>query len=136
MTSLSPSETCRSVADIIDFDSERFDMNTWSVETDCGTTACIAGHTAVLHNDKLFQCNDFAGESWIDRQAARLGVTSAAGDRLFFDRSMFWRRHNIDRENSYYSQVLRQLSKELEDREDGDLIDLEELEKIASEALV
>ena len=135
MTTLSPAETCRKVADIIDFESERFDMNVWSAETDCGTVACIAGHASILHSDELFQCNDLDGSSWIDRQAARLGVTSDAGDRLFFDRSMFWRRHNIDRESRCYSQVLRQLGKELEDRGEDDLIDVDELEQIAEEAL-
>ena len=135
MTTLSPAETCRQVADIIDYESERFSMHCWEDTTAWGTVACITGHTAILHSDELFQCNDLAGESWIDRQAARLGVTSDAGDRLFFDGSMFWRRHNIDRENRRYSKVLRQLGKELEDRDEDDLIDVEELNRIAEEAL-
>ena len=52
------------------------------------------------------------------------------------------RRQKCFEENIRYSKVLRQLSKELEDRmtslspsEEGDLIDLAELEQIAEEAL-
>ena len=148
MTTLSPAETCRKVADIIDFESDRFDMDFWEPTSDCGTTACIAGHTALLHNDGMNQYPSFQIESrdgktvsflspdetWEDKQGERLGLTPEASGIIFRDSSAFWSRHNDRRKNWRFSQVLRQLSKELDDREDGDLVDLADLEQIAEEA--
>ena len=148
---LSPAETCRAVADIIDFDSDRFHIGNWESRDRCGTTACIAGHTALLHNDGMEKHRDWIsvrsapfgnnredfwpGEEWIARQGQRLGLTEKAADVMFDPDSYFWKRHNADILDLRYSQVLRQLEKELEDRDSDDLIDEEELEQIAVEAL-
>lgn len=147
---LSSSETCRRVADIIDYESERFSMHCWQDTTDCGTTACIAGHTALLHNDGVKVNRDMAafgsnyrGEflyltpntEWRDRQSRRLGLTENAGATLFNPLSGFWRMLNEVEENIRYSKVLRQLEKELADRDEGDLVNEYELEQIAKEAL-
>ena len=53
---------------------------------------------------------------------------------MFLSVSDFWYRYNDPEEDWRYSQVLRQLSKELEDRDSDDLIDIDELEQIADEA--
>ena len=144
---LSPAETCRQVADIIDFESERFAMDHWEHEKGCGTTACIAGHAALLHSDGISENQRFLVSvlsqkyfapdwRWQDRQGRRLGLDEEASVKMFDPHSNdFWERHNCFEENIRYSKVLRQLSKELEDREEGDLIDLAELEQIAEEAL-
>ena len=147
MTSLSPSETCLRVADIIDFESARFQIGTWQTTT-CVTTACIAGHTALLHNDGLnenpsLQVRGYGGSKtilsptpeWERRQAERLGLAEKAADGLFGRDSRFWIRYNADKENVRYSKVLRQLADELEGRDEGELVELKELERIASEAL-
>ena len=149
---LSPAETCRSVADIIDFESDRFHIGSWE-ESDsfCGTTACIAGHTALLHSDGKEHNRDnvcafvdiygnerenfWPGDEWVLRQGERLGLSEKAAEVMFDPISYFWLRHNANRLDSRYSKVLRQLEKELEDRDSDDLIDVEELEKIAEEAL-
>ena len=81
---LSPAETCRQVADIIDFESERFAMDHWEHEKGCGTTACIAGHAALLHSDGISENQRFLVSvlsqkyfapdwRWQDRQGRRLG---------------------------------------------------------------
>ena len=152
MTLLSPAETCRSVADIIDFDAVRFNIRTWErSDSVCGTTACIAGHTALLHSDgkehhrgNVSEDVDIHGEKqenfwpdseWIVRQGQRLGLTEKAADVMFDPSCHFWERHNAKRRDHRYSKVLRQLEKELENREDdSSLIDLEELKQIAVEA--
>lgn len=149
---LSPSETCRKVADIIDYESERFYMGFWEeLSDDCGSTACIAGHTALLHNDGMDKHRDNVivinapfgkkeedfcpTNEWIVRQGQRLGLTEKAADVMFDPSSHFWERHNAKRRDHRYSKVLRQLEKELENREDdSSLIDLEELKQIAVEA--
>ena len=154
---LSPAETCRAVADIIDFESERFDFEKCELQSDCGTVACIAGHTALLHQDGMdfllhqdgseenasyiytpsFRDGErqfFPDHQWRDRQARRIGLTEAVGEQMFYPTSDFWQKHNKNSENLPISKVLRQLEKELEDRDSDDLIDEEELEKIAVEA--
>ena len=151
---LSPAETCRAVADIIDFDSDRFHIGSWEQsDSVCGTTACIAGHTALLHNDGMAKNRDhvyvmenpfnrrrgehfWPGGEWVARQGQRLGLTEKAAAAMFDPVSYFWKRHNANRLDIRYSQVLRQLEKELEDRDSDDLIDEEELEQIAVEALL
>ena len=149
MTSaLSPAETCRKVADIIDFEPKRLDMRHWECYTsDCGTTACIAGHVGLLHHDgmathptdtdryvsghKIFYPN----RTWKIRQAVRLGLTVQAGEEMFTHGAM-WRKHNPYREPIRFSKVLRQLGKELEDRdENNQFINRRELNRIAKEAL-
>ena len=146
----SPSETCREVADIIDFESERFHIGNWERSDSCGTTACIAGHTALLHMDGMDKHRDnvtvrnvpfgnkqedfWPTNEWIVRQGQRLGLTEKAADVMFDPSSHFWEGHNANRLDLRYSQLLRQLEKELEDRDSDDLIDVEELEQIAVEA--
>ena len=143
---LTAAETCRRVADIIDFEPDRFYVGQWEMQDSCGTTACIAGHTALLHNDGIaenkklvFKFDDETSLSpdseWIVRQGQRLGLTEKAADVMFDPGLYLWRRYNPDRRNHRYSRVLRQLEKELEDRDSDDLIDVDELEQIAEEAL-
>ena len=147
---LSPAETCRRVADIIDFENEKFDIQRWEHQTDCGTTACIAGHTALLHQDGLDANKRFVlttekndgtqdmelrpGQTWRNRQAARLGLTPEAGGMLFSP-AVLWDCSDKDLGALRYSLVLRQLEKELENRDSDDLIGLTELTEIAFEAL-
>ena len=148
MATLSPSETCRRVADIIDFESERFDIGYWEQEDICGTTACIAGHTALLHQDGMADHPTMTEEimesvrtfkpglGWRIRQAERLGLTDEAGSEMFFQDSELWSKHKPKRKDIRYSKVLRQLEKELADRDSSEgLIDVAELEQIAEEAL-
>ena len=130
MTALTASETCRRVANIIDFEPDRFDMAHWAKTGSCGTTACIAGHTALLHND--FELDS---PGWKERQAGRLGLTIDAGEKIFHQSWRFWDRYNEGRENIRYSKVLRQLEKELEGRDEGELVGEIELDRIAEEAL-
>ena len=140
MAALSPSETCRKVADIIDFDSDRFYMGSWEKQNECGTTACIAGHAAELHGDRINLSSDDSMaisrlNAWVRRQGRNLGLTADAAEMMFHHFLGFWQRHNKNGDNIRYSQVLRHLGKELEDRPDGGLVSYEELERIASEAL-
>ena len=149
MAALSPAETCRKVADIIDYETDRFDMGFWETTSDCGTTACIAGHTALLHNDGMNQHPSFwvqnsygtatslcpPNREWETRQGRRLGLDEEAAEEMFRSLSDLWMRHNEHEMNWRYSRMLRHLEKELEDREEGNLIDLADLEQIAEEAL-
>lgn len=41
-------ELGRKIIDIIDTEPERFEMGHWGEVTECGTTACIAGHAMLL----------------------------------------------------------------------------------------
>ena len=130
-TTLTPSETCQQVANIIDSEPHRFDMDQW--ESECGTKACIAGHTAILHGDAAGQGD--VSSLWMDRQAHRLGLTATAGDEMF-RRSFMWLEHNTSDENVRYSKVLRQLGQELENRDKNQQhINRRELHRIAKEAL-
>lgn len=136
---LSPSETCRHVADIVDFENERFDISIFQEERECGTVACIAGHTALLHEDSRSRKDEIRhirADSWIVRQGRRLGLTPAAACQLFYSAyHIRWLGVNSPANDRRYSLLLRQLEKELEDRDEDDLIDVEELEQIAEEAL-
>ena len=148
MTALSPAETCRKVADIIDFAPDRFDFGKSELQSDCGTVACIAGHTALLHQDgsednasyiytPSFGDGErqfFPDHQWRDRQARRLGLSEDVGEQMFYPTSDFWQKHNKNSENLPISKVLRQLEKELADRDTDELVDIEELEQIAEEA--
>ena len=149
---LSPAETARKVADIVDYETERFDMGTWELQADCGTTACIAGHTALLHQDgldsKQYRQDAFihpdgkrelvsTDTGWKDRQAGRLGLTGEAGDLLFHEASNIWNWDEAGddpEDKTRFSKVLRQIEKELADRDADDLIDEDELKRIAEEA--
>ena len=138
---LSPPETCRKVADIIDFENERFDISVFQEERECGTAACIAGHTALLHGDRLnggrpvLNWDDACGE-WLFRQGRRLGLTQFAARRLFYPANHTrWLGKNASGNDRRYSLLLRQLEKELADRDSGDLIDTYELDSIIAEAL-
>ena len=71
---------------------------------------------------------------WETRQGRRLGLTEEAAEEMFRSLSDLWLRHNEYEMNWRYSRMLRHLEKELEDREEGDLIDLADLEQIAEEA--
>lgn len=147
---LSPAETARKVADIIDYENERFSIQRWELQTGCGTTACIAGHTALLHQDGLDANKRFVftteksngtrelelkpGSAWMDRQASRLGLTSKAG-RFLFSPAALWDYFTPDLGSLRYSLVLRQMVKELEHRDPNDMIDIPELKQIAEKAL-
>ena len=150
---LSPSETCRKVADIIDYENSRFNVGNWEQnDSVCGTTACIAGDTALLHNDGKEQHQDhvcafvniygreqenfWTDDEWVARQGQRLGLTEKAANAMFDPVSHFWKRHNENRLDHRFSQILRQLEKELEDSKDGSLIDENKLDRIAEEALL
>ena len=136
---LSPSEICIEVADIIDFDSERFDMNMWEETTDCGTVACIAGHVALMHQDgKAANYGDhatlFGGKIWRERQGSRLGLTKRAADSLFDPLSSLWMNAPKLEGDIRYSLVLRQMAKELE--ASRRIIGPAKLEQIVEEALI
>ena len=138
MTALSPAETCRKVADIIDFEPDRFYMGSWEKQNECGTTACIAGHAAELHDDRINLSSEHSMAStrlnmWVRRQGKNLGLTADAAEMMFHHSWVFWQRYNKNGDNIRYSQVLRHLGKELEDRPDGGLVTYEELERIAEE---
>lgn len=147
---LSPAETCRKVADIIDFESKKFDIGLWGghpIDDECGTTACIAGHVAILHDDWIEQNEDLSYRKglfvmfepdlkWQEAQAKRLGLTFAASELIFFSCSSLWSMYNEDEQGYRYSMLLQQLEKELENRDEDDLIDEEELERIAEEAFL
>ena len=141
MTStLSPAETCRKVADIIDLEPERFYMGNWQLDFDCGTTACIAGLTGALYNDPVCSDRQFRyygapSQEWKDRQATRLGLTSDAGEEMFYAGLPMWSKFNTEEDNIRYSEVLRHLEKELRcDSREG-LISKPELRQIADKAL-
>ena len=135
-TTLSPAETCRQVANIIDSEPHRFDMSRW--ESDCGTRACIAGHIGILHGDALSPDRPryHPSNRWVDRQARRLGLTDDAGRRMFRPYSPLWTKHNPRFTNVSYGKVLRQLGQELENRDENkQRINIRELHRIAEEAL-
>ena len=150
MATLTAAETCRKVADIIDFKQERFSMAAWEFHTECGTQACIAGHVAILHNDGIKFNSEMAYQTpgytnfnpnheWKVRQGRRLGLTSEAAMCLFAPSSHIWRNlgTNEPRGDEYrYSKVLRRLEKELEHRDSEELVVLAELESIANKALL
>lgn len=77
---------------------DHFDQRAWLVQTDCGTAACIAGHTVLLAGVKLLQrpmigepimyaeriCASDGGPLTISSAARRLlGLGKAAAYRLF-----------------------------------------------------
>ena len=140
---LTPAETARKVADVIDYENERFDMGVFQEERDCGTVGCIAGHTALLHGDTRLVWDNTSGGwgddsngEWLFRQGFRLGLTHIAACRLFYPANHTgWPGEYLSVDDRRYSLVLRQLEKELADRAAGDLIDREELDQIIMEAL-
>lgn len=144
MTTLSPAETCRQVAYVIDSEPHRFNMLWWQHNTLCGAVACIAGHTALLHGDGLDSNPDLAhipntrnmdpNISWKYRQAKRLGLKPEASSSMFSETSSIWSFAKTTG-NDRYSKVLRQLACELEDRNKDELVGLIELNRIAEEAL-
>ena len=134
---LSPAETCRKVADIIDYENERFSMSTWETTEDCGIVACIAGHVALLHQDGKAANRDagvrFPGEAWRERQGSRLGLNKQASSALFNPSSVLWRNAPEKEGSIRYSRVLRQLEKELEASER--IVGPVKLKRIVAEAL-
>lgn len=130
---LTPAETCRKVADIVDYDNERFNMGAWQInEPDCGTIACIAGHTALLHGDPMLS---FAPEAeWIERQGRRLGLTPPAASAMFNPMSELWVWMIGDpRGDICFSLVLRRLEKEM--AASKRLVGRKKLKRLAEEAL-
>ena len=96
--SLQQAEICRQVADIIDFRPDEFDMGWWedSPDTDspdCTTVACIGGHVGLMHDDSYNKyVPDMADnldeerrneDSWLGRQAGRIGLDFESGRILF-----------------------------------------------------
>lgn len=146
---LTPAETCRKVADIIDCEQERFDMRFFQEESECGTVACIAGHAALLHGDGMNTAAEdgtvvadgnghysfLPSDEWIYRQGFRLGLTEFTAWRLFCSAEHPWLSENAAENPRRYSLVLRQLAEELAGREEGNLIDIVELDLIAAESL-
>lgn len=136
---LTPAETARKVANIIDHENERFDMWFFKDDRECGTASCIAGHTALLHGDSLTEraplWEDYGGE-WLSTQGVRLGLARDAARKLFYPTNHTqWLGEDTLENERRYSLVLRRLEKELADRDPGDLIDMDELVRIAEEAL-
>ena len=138
-TTLPPAQIAREVADIIDFAPEIFDIEEWGND-DCTTPACIAGHIGRMHlmTTGLLDsfCNRYQNNivherspisEWKYRQGARINLTNNAAEYLFTS-AEFQRMPNPD-----IAKVLRELSKELEDR--TELISSVELEKITARAL-
>lgn len=126
--SLSAADTCRAVADIIDFEPESFDMQSW----DCGTTACIAGHIGRLHGDIYLYSpiaannSDERGDEWQTRQAERINLLDRDSRYLFA----------IGEEsNRTLSDMLRQMSKELDDTQGKIVFDSSDLTRIHQEVI-
>lgn len=46
-------------------DPEQFDMSSWFGESECGTTACIAGWAVSIHYDNPIEKNDRRPGSWM-----------------------------------------------------------------------
>lgn len=144
---LTPAETCRKVADIIDHKNSRFGMGWWLRYTPCGTVACIAGHTALLHSDGIERNPHLASSpdgnrrslspdtAWEDRQAARLGLKPTASSLMFNPNSSIW-RSSRKTGTDHYSLTLRLMAEKLEkhDRKSR-TISARELTKIAQKAL-
>ena len=125
-------EVCYKVADIIDFDSDRFNMGLWEEDFTCGTVACIAGHIGLFHNDshgilmerthRMSQASaDEHLEHWHRRQADRIGLNPDAGDVLFLSTEMT---------NPELSELMRKLGKAVEERGYGDFLGLDELREM------
>jgi hypothetical protein len=76
----------RAVLDVADFEPESFDMHTWGTQLECGTVACLAGHTLLLSGYHLnssseFQRPDFTYVQEVMREAeGLLGMTREESD--------------------------------------------------------
>lgn len=130
---LTPAETCREIAEIIENEPHRFNPRCWQYDTFCGTVACIAGHTALLHGDGIDANPDLASEDtkslipdagWYYRQAARLGLKPEASTMLFSP--------IYGLTNERYIRLLRFMAEKLE--KSGRLIGVRKLHKIAAKA--
>ena len=121
------SEIIRKVADIVDLEPERFDMGWFEQGGDCGAKACIAGHIGYLTGDMFGERNSFA--RWYDRQAETIGLDPWAGDFLFAGDAM------VSMENGSISQILRRLAKEVKTLEDDEVLDENDIARIADEVI-
>ena len=116
------------VADIVDFQPERFDMGWFEQDGDCGTKACIAGHIGELSHDRFADKRSGFME-WYDRQSENIGLDPWAGEFLFTDEKM------MEMENGSISQILRKLAKEVKTLEDDEVLDENDVARIADEVI-
>lgn len=111
------------IADIVDFEPEKFDMTT----LDCGSAACIAGHIGRIAGDKYYDDTTESHLDWTDRRAAMIGLDRWAGDYVFNRQPM------INLPNSEISEFLRNLAKEVAEMEDGEVLEYKDAVRIVSE---
>ena len=103
-------ELARQVADIIDFQPEIFNMQSY----DCGTTACIAGHIGRLTGDLFLDDKLPSHIVWRERQGAKIGLDGEAAWMLFSS-SRF-----LNLSNTELSEVLRRIAKAAEEDDPDD----------------
>lgn len=122
------SELIRQVADIVDFQPERFDMGWFQQDGDCGAKACIAGHIGELSHDRFADKRSGFME-WYDRQSENIGLDPWAGEFLFTDEKM------MAMANGSISQTLRRLAKEIAELEEDETISENDIARIADEII-
>ena len=113
MTDISERQMAQMILEDLKNNKRVLDMENWGYETDCSTTACIAGHAALIANlaeyvdmDRNDQSLDFIStidelpprkillmkdeKSMFDRTAAKLlGLTDSDAERLFYGTSNY-----------------------------------------------
>ena len=122
------SELIRKVANIVDFQPERFDMTWFQQDIGCDTTACIAGHVGELSNDRFDEKTSFL--RWYHRQAANIGLDPWAAEYLFTDEKI------MALKNGTISQILCKLSKEVETLDADEVLDENDVIRITDEVIV
>jgi len=88
----------RAILDHVTGNPANFDMNTWGDLTECGTVACLAGHTLILSGEyELVPYTTLAGEfihvfrRVRDRQIVQpIQVSDLAQDLLGIDGDAIW----------------------------------------------
>ena len=115
------SDLIRQLADIVDFEPEKFDMKSF----DCGSTACLVGHIVRITDDKYMPADSYF--RWHVRQSAKIGLDLFAGDYLFNRAPMMFMS------NSEISEVLRNLAKEVDELPNGELIGKDRISGIVSD---
>ena len=121
------SELIRKVANIVDFQPERFDMAWFHQDIGCDTTACIAGHVGELSNDRFDEKTSFL--RWYHRQAANIGLDPWAAEYLFTDEKI------MALKNGTISQILCKLAKEVKTLEEDEVLDENDVIRIADEVI-
>ena len=132
MSNFTPAEIARRVADLIAESPDKFNMHKFAGKS-CHTPACIAGHIGIMHKDYYLRRHQNRAPyhpipRWSERQSARLGLTTSAGQDLFTqDKYLHMQPADL-------SQVMLHLSKELEDATEP--ITAQQLQQITARALI